>query len=324
MLKKLLNHALVEFSITPEDPILVKSGRASVSGVEMAFVRTYRSGKPQPFIPGSSIKGVLRSYAEKICRSLRDDPVPVCLPYLDPGKVPNPPKEEIRQFSCGLQFDHYKRKRKIPTISSAKVYQLSCPTCRLFGSHGFVGRLATADAYSTTEPLIEERDGVAIDRLTGGAREGQLYDLEVLVRGEFKSSIEVRNFERWQLGLLALIFRDLEEGLVRLGFGKSRGLGRVKIAIERFELAYFNRECQILAGLGALCPEEIEDYGFFLETNSMGGELPKPEIKGLRYTYNIKETWKEVLAPAVSDLVAYVQNVPWPHELEEFVGRPPV
>ena len=87
MLKKMINSALIDMEIIPIDPLLIKSGQATVGGVDMAFVRTYRfGGKDEPFIPGSSIKGMIRSYAEKICRSLRDDPVPVCLPYVDRGR----------------------------------------------------------------------------------------------------------------------------------------------------------------------------------------------------------------------------------------------
>lgn len=107
MLKKMINSAQIDFDIIPIDPLLIKSGQATVGGVDMSFVRTYRFGeKEEPFIPGSSLKGMIRSYAEKICRSLRDDPVPVCLPYLEPGKEQH---GEHRQASCGLCFEKYKK-----------------------------------------------------------------------------------------------------------------------------------------------------------------------------------------------------------------------
>lgn len=89
MLKKMINSARIELDIIPIDPLLIRSGQATVGGVDMAFVRTLRSGdENEPFIPGSSLKGMIRSYAEKICRSLRDSPVPVCLPYLNPRDRP--------------------------------------------------------------------------------------------------------------------------------------------------------------------------------------------------------------------------------------------
>ncbi len=83
MLKKMVNNAVVSLEIVPIDPMLIKSGQASISGANMSFVRSYHFGeREEPFIPGSSLKGMIRSYAEKICRSLRDKPAPVCLPYL--------------------------------------------------------------------------------------------------------------------------------------------------------------------------------------------------------------------------------------------------
>jgi CRISPR/Cas system CSM-associated protein Csm3 (group 7 of RAMP superfamily) len=127
MLKKLINNAQIEFDIIPLDPLLIKSGQATVGGVDMSFVRTFHAGESEeePFIPGSSIKGMIRAYAEKICRSLKDKPVPVCLPYVKPGKELN---GEHGQASCGLRFDDYKKKHSV--VPSTDIYKHSCPICR--------------------------------------------------------------------------------------------------------------------------------------------------------------------------------------------------
>jgi len=102
MLKRMICQAIVEFTIKPIDPLLIKSGQATVSGVDMAFVKTYRvDGNPEPFIPGTSLKGLVRSMSEKICRSLRAAPVPVCLPYLDIGKSMG---SESGQASCSSRL----------------------------------------------------------------------------------------------------------------------------------------------------------------------------------------------------------------------------
>jgi len=327
MLKKMINSARVAFDIIPIDPLLIKSGQATVGGVDMSFVRTYRFGeKEEPFIPGSSLKGMIRSYSEKICRSLRDNSVPVCLPYLKPREEG---EGEAHQASCGLILEKYKKDYDVKTIPSRDIYSLSCPACRLFGSHVFIGRFAASDAYLTDEfkktgnPLLEIRDGVAIDRLTGGAAPGAKYDLEVLTRGEFGTSLEIRNFERWQLGLIGLVLRDMEEGLVRLGFGKSRGLGKFKINIKEFRITYYHRKISHLCGLSALCSrEESSAYGFFAETKTeKKSPLPEPQIQGLRYEHNITESWKTVLNPAVNDLVKYIEGTDWPRPLENFLER---
>lgn len=325
MLKRMINSAQIDFDIIPVDPLLIKSGQATVGGVDMSFVRTYRFGeKEEPFIPGSSLKGMIRSYSEKICRSLKDNPVPVCLPYLEPG---NEQQGERRQASCGLSFEKYKKRYDVRTIPSPDIYSLSCPVCRLFGSHGSIGRLSASDAYLTEDfkktgvPVLEIRDGVAIDRLTGGAAGGAKYDLEVLTRGEFGTTLDIRNFERWQLGLIALVLRDMEQGLVRVGFGKSRGLGKFRARITNFQIAYYNRNVSHLSGLSELCSQEENDaYGFSAE---IGDESPLPESEpnGLRYEYTITQTWKEMLAPGVNDLVRFIENTEWPEPLERFLER---
>ncbi len=329
MLKKIVNSALIELDIIPIDPLLIKSSQATVGGVDMSFVRTYHAdGKAEPFIPGSSLKGMIRSYAEKICRSLRDDPVPVCLPYVEPGKEN---QGEKRQASCGLSFDKFKKKNNMETIPSAEIYSLSCPACRLFGSHEFIGRFSTSDAYLKEKyrqtgslHLFETRDGVAIDRLTGGTAGGAKYDLEVLTRGEFETSLEIRNFELWQLGLIGLVLRDMEQGLIRLGFGKSRGLGRFRAEITKFQVAYYNKGVSHLSGMARLCSrDECKRYGFFPETESKGSPLPAANDNGfgLRHEYLITDAWKELRTPAVGYLTEFIKTVDWPQGLEKFMER---
>ncbi len=324
MLKRIINNACIDFDIIPMDPLLVKSSQAAVSGANMAFVRIKRrQNKDEPFIPGSSLKGLIRSHAEKICRSLKEEPVPVCLPYEKPGK-----EGTNRQASCGLRFEKYKKNNKAKSPSSSQIYQLSCPVCRLFGSHVLGGRLATSDAYLTDayrqSYVLETRDGVAIDRLTGGAAPKAKYDLEVLTRGEFTTTLEIRNFERWQLGLMGLVIHDMEQGLLRIGFGKSRGLGRFKIKISKFSTTYYGRRVEYFTGLSTLCTgSERSEYGFFEENKENNFPLPNANETafGLRQEFDITGSWKECLEPGVKDLSDYLKIVEWPGNLDDFMRR---
>ncbi len=321
MLKRLLNSAKIEFTISPVDPLLIKSGQATVGGVDMSFVRTRRNnGRNEPFIPGSSLKGVIRSYAEKICRTLKTEPVPVCLPYVTPGKEG---QGEQGQASCGLRFEEYKKGNGIKDLSSRDAYSYSCPACRTFGSHVFTGRFKSADAYllSGVNPSFEIRDGVAIDRITGGAASGAKYDLEVLVKGDFSTTIEIHNFERWQLGLIALVLRDMEDELIRIGSGTSRGLGRIKATISSFTVSYFGSQQSTLTGISGQCTDqEKSDYGFANETGG-NSTLTKSVQKGLRFEHDITANWKDVLAPAVNDLTDYIASVQWPAGITDYTRR---
>ena len=94
------------------------------------------------------------------------------------------------------------------------VYAASCPTCRLFGSTGFIGRIAISDAYLASEQIKEQRDGVGIDRLTGGASHGAKFELEVVSADvSFETDIHLRNFEIWQLGALFVVLQDMADEL---------------------------------------------------------------------------------------------------------------
>ena len=43
----------------------------------------------------------------------------------------------------------------------------------------------------------------------------------------FETDIHLRNFEIWQLGMLFVVLQDMEDELIRIGSGRSRGLGKV-------------------------------------------------------------------------------------------------
>jgi hypothetical protein len=124
------------------------------------------------------------------------------------------------------------------------------------------------------------RHQVAIDRLSGGVAVGP-FDLEVAQTGRFETQLTLINFERWQLGLLALALRDLAEGRLLLGYGKSRGLGRVKVHFGRLEIAYPGRFSvdgliTTLFGVGALAGDLVKAYGYVGKDEGMlptGGAL---------------------------------------------------
>jgi CRISPR-associated RAMP protein (TIGR02581 family) len=225
MLKALLNEAHVRLNITTLGPLLIKTGYATVIGADMAPVQTYRHGQSKVYLPGSSLKGVFRSHIEKVVNSIH--PRVACNPLMQKENG-----QDIRHLyrpSCAAGFT--------PTTPAHKVYADSCPTCRLFGSTSFIGRITVEDAYlpeGTFEErkLIEYRDGIAIDRLTGGTG-GAKFDLETVTAGTtFTTNLHLRNFEIWQLGMLFVILQDMEDQLLHLGSGRSRGLGKVEATLD--------------------------------------------------------------------------------------------
>ena len=263
MLKRLVNEARLSLTIESTGPLLIKSGYATLTGPDMTPVLTYRYGGSQVYVPGSSLKGAFRSHLEKVVRTVRPNDVVVA----DPFKRDNGPDQ-----SCSAWFDA--RHKKKP-LDDETVYADSDPIARLFGSTHFIGRIGIGDAYLLNEKdeyhkgpgyqsHIELRDGVGIDRWTGGAANQALFNMAVVVSGtRFRTDIALRNFECWQLGALMLIVMELQDGFIRLGSGKSRGLGSVKGHVSEVALHY--------PSAGSTRPDtDVWGLGKFLGNGSYG------------------------------------------------------
>jgi CRISPR-associated RAMP protein (TIGR02581 family) len=258
MLKKLVNEAHFKLLIQTIGSVLVKSGHVTISGPDMTPMLTYRDGDWQVYLPGSSLKGVFRSHLEKVCRTLHEGVV--CNPFLklkditriengrltcsDYASVACNDKLEVRKDEKFEAGDQTKWRHLNPEIlTNQQVYTDCCPICRLFGSTSYIGRVSIGDAYlvNATHPRPTElRDGVGIDRLTGGASRHAKFELEVISPGTaFETEIYLRNFETWQLGMLMLVAQDMADELVSIGSGRSRGLGAVKGQVDRITISHF-------------------------------------------------------------------------------------
>ncbi len=247
MHKRLLNEATLDFTIVPEGPILVKAGEtgADPTRPDMEFVRTWRDGKQVVYLPGPSLKGVIRSHCERIARTVGE------------GRSCNP---VVKKESC-VGWNDLKQEH-----DGAHVHSRSCFICQMFGNTVLAGRVRTADAYPVGEVRTEERNGVAIDRVFGSVAVGP-FQMEVVTQGEFQTKITVRNFTIAQLGLLALALRDLKLGRVSVGFGKSRGLGHVTLKWGTLTVRYTRppEDKRRLDGVAYLLGEEAKVYGYLLD-----------------------------------------------------------
>ena len=95
MLKRLLNQCTVRLRLETLEPLLVKSGSAVVHGPDMAFVRTNRNGHFEPFLPGSSLKGVLRSHTERIVADFPSKEIVHGSVFGTPPRVPTDARPRI-------------------------------------------------------------------------------------------------------------------------------------------------------------------------------------------------------------------------------------
>lgn len=285
MHKRRFNEFTLNFTIRPQGPLLIKSGQESGADptlLDMNFVRTYHGalGEDTVYLPGSSLKGTLRSYAEKIARTLGEGHV--THPPLSCNPLGRSSKPGSADYFCGqyLNDDKY---------DQADKHKFACPICRTFGHTSLASHLRISDAYPLDPAApsdrtlfeqanaTEQRDGVAIDRVSGAVAVGP-FNLEVVTQGAFHGTLTLHNFQFWQLGLLAVVLRDIGRGQVPIGFGKSRGLGRVAIDYVAAEVAYPAR-FDITSG----------GYDFAESLYSVSSFLESSDAELARYGYTAEE-----------------------------------
>lgn len=279
--------------LSPKGPLLIKAGGISADPTlpDMQFVRTYHPGKGETvYIPGSSLKGVVRGFVEKVLRTV-DDKASwrwACATFPDEDK------------SCAKQL--FKEE------NSATIYQKSCGACRIFGHTRLKGRASFTDLLPIDEVQTEIRYGVAISRLSHAVAHGP-FEMEVAVSGTFGGHLMLENFELWQLGLLALALESINYGLVKVGFGKNRGFGEVTITVKEVWLdeVASGTGAAIWRGLAAFVSEdEKNNYGLALPASIQ--EMPEPtrvEVVGL-YTRRLygPDQWASIARKAMETLVA--------------------
>lgn len=292
MHKTLWNIISLDLLIKAKSPILIKSGINSPdpSLPDMQFVRTVIERGEILYIPGSSIKGVFRSFTERVLRTINKD------------------------WACNIFSNEACGKKLSDERDSATIYRSSCYVCKLYGNTKLKGRVSFTDFLQEGNVKTEVRYGVAICRLTNAVAQGP-FDMEIVTSGSFRGSIRLENFEAWQLGLLALTIDAIEKGVVKMGFGKNRGFGEVGIDINTITLDNINLNIFIpkneIWGVGTFLKstknetlnEDLLNYGFKKDDRITDLPEAEEEIQGLyiRRTYS-KEAWKGLAERAMSCL----------------------
>lgn len=266
----------------PAGPVMVKAGYEGVTVDMLPMLSGRAGGKLGLVLPGSSVKGALRSQAERIVRTVLD---------LDPRDAWDrlaPRERHAQQVDVPLVrelFGAAKGDRRREAAES------SGEDSAADNGGGHCGALAVATCYATNmlldpqrwldvatasatadvqhqPPYLEPAYHVAIDRWTGGAADGFLYstlepfgvtweplvltlDLEALASRvtapatQPHASTQERE-ESCQIAvfLLALLARDLALNRIPIGFAGNRGYGSIQVT--RMEL-----EVEGVAGLNS-------------------------------------------------------------------------
>jgi CRISPR-associated protein Csm3 len=204
--EKLSERLIIKGEIITQTPLHIGSGKKDTGISEVTPVITDLSG--QPYIPGSSIKGKVRSEAERIARQ---NNLGAC----------NPPHVEDM---CGTL------KRSPGEF---------CICCKIFGTAASSKGVSVAskvkfrDSYpiEKSETVLLTRAGIALDRSTGSVSRGAVFQNEAVSAGiRFSLEMVCDNMEEKEMNLLRAALKSVQESA--LGGFSSRGYGKVKFKIQ--------------------------------------------------------------------------------------------
>ncbi|HID61410.1 MAG TPA: CRISPR-associated RAMP protein [Anaerolineae bacterium] len=210
---KIYNQAKIEVTLTVQRSLVVGSGQGDISptGVDIPQIKLTQFTDDQPlevpYIPGSSLKGAIRSVCETLVRTyLGSDRALVC--YDD-----TPEERGCRRASKDVL----------------------CMMCDTFGSTDRMSKVFFDDAFLTDESAanlleaVQHRTGITISRKTGAVKTGALYKVEFVPKGTtFRFNILCTNILASELKLMLLAMRLFNEGRFKLGGQKSRGMGAIE------------------------------------------------------------------------------------------------
>ncbi|MBD2248655.1 CRISPR-associated RAMP protein Csx7 [Nostoc sp. FACHB-888] len=249
------NRLEITGKLTTITALRISAGRSSEPiGSDLPVIK---DALGHPLIPGSSFKGAMRSRLESFLRGI------------NLNLAANPAIEEewsITSKAMKELKDSYDDDEAL----TRKIIKQTDLASRLFGSPWIASKFQVRDLTVLSDTWFgqyQERDGVAIDRDTETAADGKLYDFQVVpaaTQFEFKAVVE--NAEPWELGLLMIGLHQFETQQIPLGGGRSRGLGVVKLEIDKMYWLDVNNK-----------PEKLLTYLQELVNSNLGDKLPSYE-----------------------------------------------
>lgn len=226
-LHKLKRRVVIRGKVVNEEPLMVGAGRATLLDPTDLVIAKLRNANDEefPFIPGSSWKGALRSYAIKLMRS---QGLEVC------DGLPRSTHLKGNEFK---RFDESKTPAESITENIANIISgianakpRVCLACMIFGAPGLASHARFYDSYPVGGYRLGYRTMVAIDRRTGTARRRALFSVEYVEPGaEFSFRVELINLPNYAVGVIAESLLDMDNGLLKVGGLKTRGFGWVRI-----------------------------------------------------------------------------------------------
>lgn len=225
---KLRNRYVFQGQLVMQTALHIGGGKIALTNSDSPVVLT---PEQQPFIPGSSLKGALRSTIEKIVPNL---PGFSSCALIDLSEDELKAAHERGEKICPTvrQREIAQARRREPERAEQIIQEAIgdlCDTCLLFGSPFTAARVSISDLYMPDEEwsgMVQVRDGVAIDRDTEKARDRLKYDFEVVpASASFNLEIVLENATKRDIQLLCVGLSEFVHGFGVVGGKRSRGLG---------------------------------------------------------------------------------------------------
>ena len=178
--------------------------------------------KGQPILPGSSLKGKLRSTCENLSHALK---LSACM--LNHAASGVSCTSDINYYSRVLRQTYQEALEQGLQARLKWIDENTCDVCKLFGSAVQTSRLWLSDGkLEAWASVMQVRDGVVIDRDSRTAVDNLKYDYEVVPPdSRFELRIDLENPTDSDLALLGAALFEWCAGSSIGGF-TSRGLGR--------------------------------------------------------------------------------------------------
>lgn len=207
----------------------------------------FRNAEGKPLIPGSSLKGAMRSFLEQYLSS-------------ESGKKVIPEKIHYRREICSEQKPcvNHKKDDEIKKLLKSREpdaqKELSrylfgekgdtknpgklCIVCRLFGSPYSAAKFSIRDAgvEDSFDNEFEIRSGVAIDRDFGTGIDGKKFEIEVVPQGtifSFRAVLENGDDTEWLI--IKQLLMAMQLNMIPIGGMKSRGLGEIRLRHVKYQ-----------------------------------------------------------------------------------------
>ncbi len=218
-----------KLKIIAEEPLKIGAGREVSGVIDIPVLKMRKDGREVPIIPGSSLKGSLRSFAEGIWAEVRGNPNAIHhFGNYDKGCDSCAKVQKGR--GCKEWMNQAKSNYK--KINELEALLLGfCPACLTFGAHGYKSKIIVSTFYPESFD-VGVRVSAQIHRKSGVAQHP--HKVEYVEPGSsFEGEISLRNPPNWMIALVGHLLNMIDLGVIKLGGIKSRGFGRVRVEVQK-------------------------------------------------------------------------------------------